>query len=73
MWFQVEFVKFDPYCSAPRAIVCLAKKFDSSEKATIEAEREFFATGTVKEAEGFRIVENGVLVVAQTRFAPRPC
>ena len=68
MLFQVEFVKFDPYCSTPRAVICLATQFDSLKEAKIEARREIFAAG----AEGYRIIQNAALIVEQARFAPPP-
>jgi len=66
--FQVEFIKFDGYRSAPRALSCLATRFATAEQARVEAELAAPQLCAAKGAEGFRIVEFGALVVAEKRL-----
>ena len=70
MSFQVEFVRFDRFSSAPRAIECSAKQFDTIDLAFVEVESLLASNEAEEEAEGFRIIENGALIVAEGRFAP---
>jgi len=68
MAFQVEFVKFDEYSTKPKAISCLATQFETAEQAKTEAERISTQFEAAREAEGFRIIKVGALIVAEERL-----